>query len=307
MNGVTAVHQALIYSGRDDYSEVVAAFIREGLEAGERTMLMAPPARLSWVREAMGPDAGEVVFVDSTGAYGIQSHATRAMLQYLGQDRRPSRVVAEQDLAGRWPFEIRDYTRMEAAANVVYRSFPARILCPYDATALDDEVLAWCRQTHPELIDARGCRESPEFRDPRSFVASSTSVVQPPPSAASMGFATLAEVSAARRFVGERLRRARMDPPTAGDITVAAVEILTNALLHGRAPRSVHLYEEAGMLVVHVRDSGTGLADPLAGFFPPSSDITHGRGLWMARQLCNTVEVASDHTGTHVRLLARLP
>lgn len=34
---------------------------------------------------------------------------------------------------------------------------------------------------------------------------------------------------------------------------------------------------------------------------------THGHGLWLGRQACDCVEVAADGTGTHVRLLTRMP
>ncbi len=301
-----ATHRAFIYSNRDEYCAVVGGFIREGLRAGERANVVATPERLSWIRQELGPDSDGVVFTDATEATPILSHATRATLQYLAEQEAPTRVIAERHLARLRPFELRDYARMEAAANVVFRRFPVRFLCPYDGTTLGADVLDACRYTHPEMMDPGGSRPNPHFVDPGSFIASSTAVVPPPPAARSLAFASTADVPAARRFVSEGVRDAGVDTPTGEDIVLAAVEVLTNAILHGRAPRTLHMYEEAGALVVHVHDRGPGPGDPLSGFSPPAVAVTHGRGLWMARQLCNAVEVATDGSGTHVRLISRL-
>jgi len=50
-----------------------------------------------------------------------------------------------------------------------------------------------------------------------------------------------------------------------------------------------------------------GFADPLAAYLAPDREAIHGHGLWLGRQACDCVEVAADGTGTHVRLLTRLP
>ena len=56
-------------------------------------------------------------------------------------------------------------------------------------------------------------------------------------------------------------------------------------------------------LACHVHDLGHGLTDPLVGYFPPPQEPTSGRGLWLARQLCDSVEIGTDDSGSHVRLL----
>lgn len=61
------------------------------------------------------------------------------------------------------------------------------------------------------------------------------------------------------------------------------------------------------MLVCQVHDGGAGFADPLTAYFAPDRHPTHGHGLWLVRQACDGPEAATDGTGTHVRLLTRLP
>jgi hypothetical protein len=46
------------------------------------------------------------------------------------------------------------------------------------------------------------------------------------------------------------------------------------------------------------------LLDPLPGLRAPHPSDPRGRGLWIARQLCDLLHVWGDHTGTHVRIRA---
>ena len=85
-----------------------------------------------------------------------------------------------------------------------------------------------------------------------------------------------------------------------------AGEVLTNAVVHGACPCQLWVYAESGALVVHVRDAGSGFADPLAGYLPPEPRTGRGRGLWLAHQTCDAVELATGTGGTDVRLLTAL-
>ena len=53
-----------------------------------------------------------------------------------------------------------------------------------------------------------------------------------------------------------------------------------------------------------IRDSGSGLDDPFAGYGPAhGEDLSHGgMGLWLARQLCDHVAIRRGEHGVSVRL-----
>jgi anti-sigma regulatory factor (Ser/Thr protein kinase) len=57
--------------------------------------------------------------------------------------------------------------------------------------------------------------------------------------------------------------------------------------------------------VVEIRDSGR-IDDPLVGRGTVDLTSEHGRGIWMANQLCDLVQVRSTGGGTQVRLYAWL-
>lgn len=303
----------MIYEGVDEFVMRVTSYVRQGLSAEEPVFVMAARHKTDAVREALGDDAPSVGFADAEVGYHPQIRATFECLGYIEQQQgRRSRLVAEQVLGRRTPVEVADYLRMESAANVVYQPFPVEVLCPYDASALRPELVEACRRTHAELLDVHGVRASTSFVDPSRFIGDSTTVPEVPASAPSVTCLTAADLPAARRFAQVQVRLAGLPDATADDLVLAVGELLSNALTHGRPPARLSIYTEDvtgadPVLACHVHDGGHLPVDPLAGYAPPMDLGTNGRGLWIARQLCDSVQVSADHTGTHVRALSLLP
>lgn len=96
-------------------------------------------------------------------------------------------------------------------------------------------------------------------------------------------------------------------------IGLAVGEALANAMVHGNHcdPQktvriSVAIDETCGLLV-SVKDSGSGF-DPSALPNPIAAEnllATHGRGIFLIRQLMDAVDFEFDH-GTEIRMLRRL-
>ena len=82
-------------------------------------------------------------------------------------------------------------------------------------------------------------------------------------------------------------------------------EIAGNSLLHGGGAGVLRIWGEPSTLICEVADSGT-IADPLVGRQNPSLERVGGRGLWLANQLCDLVQIRSGASGTVVRLHVRL-
>jgi anti-sigma regulatory factor (Ser/Thr protein kinase) len=304
----TGSHSALVYTGPGEFVTAVAGFIREGLSAGERAWVIAAPPMLEALQADLGQDAGDVDFTDAGSAYRRQATAARVMIDYLSGHRGGRcRVVAEQDLSRRGRAEIDDYLRMEAAANSVFGRYPVSILCPYDAGALPEDVLTGCLQTHPQLLTDHGLEPNAEFIDSGAYITTRLAVTEPPLDADSFACLREVDLAAARPFVRARAAQRGLAGDACDRLVQAVTEVLTNALKHGKPPRRMYVYTEGGVLVCHVHDSGAGLRNHLATYLPPGPGTGPGRGLWVARQLCDSVEIATDATGTHVRLLTALP
>ena len=137
-----ATHTALVYGGDGPVRGSVGAYLGEGVARDERVMAVVPQAKLDRLRDELGTDAQRVEFVDARDGYrpAVERLPGGARLARPGA-RATLRVVAEQDLAVRSPAEVRDYQRLEAMVNVVFRDHPLTLLCPYDAHSLSDGAL----------------------------------------------------------------------------------------------------------------------------------------------------------------------
>jgi anti-sigma regulatory factor (Ser/Thr protein kinase) len=109
-----------------------------------------------------------------------------------------------------------------------------------------------------------------------------------------------------RELVRSVAHEAALPPERVAGAVLAAHEVAMNALTHGLGHGAVRVWAESGELVCEVEDHGPGLADPLMGSERPDTRRTHGRGLWIARQLCDRVEIESAPGSTLVRLHWRL-
>jgi anti-sigma regulatory factor (Ser/Thr protein kinase) len=302
----TATHAGLFYADERQYATSVGGFLREGLELGQRSLLIATADRLDLVRDELGADAGRVTCLDEADVYSPQWNAYRVQLDFISRDPGTrARVVSEQRLADRVPAELLDYRRIEAAINLLFASTAVDVLCPYDTGALPADILEIGMDTHDAMLAADGVAASSWYEDPATLLAKLAEVTPPPATAVTIDCASPAAVAHARRLVHLHGRGAGLDPVALDNLTLAVSEILANALLHGRPPVRLHLYDAGPTWVCHVHDGGPGLRDPYSGMLPPTQPADHGYGLWLARQLCTAVDVGTDATGTHVRLHMR--
>jgi anti-sigma regulatory factor (Ser/Thr protein kinase) len=87
----------------------------------------------------------------------------------------------------------------------------------------------------------------------------------------------------------------------AQDVVLAVDEAATNTLMHGGEPGWLSTWEDGEAFVAEVSDNGR-LEDLCAGTSPPGTSAPDGRGLWIIRQVCDRVELASGPDGTTVRM-----
>ena len=221
---------------------------------------------------------------------------------------RAARVVAEQDLAGRAETEIAAYLRAEAAANVIYQPYAVSVLCPFDASSLPEGVLHDAQRTHPELAREGVVASSPLYTRPGP--------VRP----GAVGDRGPAAVRRVDRLRGSRRpeRRAPVPAGRAGRRGPGGRGRPGPRHRRGRggqqragpwpgAAAAVGVLRTRGSWSAMCRTAAPGRTTRSAPYLVPEPHALRGQGLWLARQVADSVELASDATGTHVRVLARLP
>jgi anti-sigma regulatory factor (Ser/Thr protein kinase) len=247
----------------------------------------------------------------------------------LGRPDGPDR--SGQTLAARWACELRSLTRgrlgvtvvvehdpaldgtdgafwteLDAALNVALAEVPATVVCLYPQLPLHLEVSLGARRNHPLVLADGALRHNPEHREPREVLAgrgaAAPTVLGPPDRRVPFDTWQLVDV---RQIVADAARAAGCDRDRVEDLVLAVNEVATNAVEHGSGDAHLALWTGPGTreLLCEVHDGGR-LADPLPGLRAPHSADPRGRGLWIARQLCDLLHVWSDDTGTHVRIRA---
>lgn len=92
------------------------------------------------------------------------------------------------------------------------------------------------------------------------------------------------------------------------DFLIAMDEMTSNAIRHGQPPVDVRLWTSPDRVVCTITDRGPGWGDPFAGYGPAhGEDLSHGgMGLWLARQLCDHVDIFAGTNDMTVRLTTRI-
>jgi anti-sigma regulatory factor (Ser/Thr protein kinase) len=304
------VHRALLYRDEADMAPEACRFLVDALESGGRAVAVLAPPEADVLREALGPAAKEVQFAparDWYGRLGPMFHRLAGVLEAAAADASgPLRVVAGHPPPVARP---REYARYEAMANVAFAPFEAELMCLYDASRAPEPVIADVRRTHPELTEAGVSARSREFTDPLVFMSRSDrglELAPAPTGTAALRLSSAGGLSGLRRFVRDRAASYGLRGRALDDLQIAASELASNVIVHTPGPGEVRVWADRGDVVCEVSDEGPGFQDPFAGYRLPAVEAGSGRGLWLARQLCDQVTVASRPGSTVVRLHVEL-
>ncbi|MET9502649.1 sensor histidine kinase [Streptomyces sp. NPDC006622] len=299
------VHPALFYRTGQDYADHTVTFVREGLALGEPVAVAVPGPNLGIIRDGLGPDAEDVLLLDMTDAGRNPGRIIPGVLRAFADAHPQSRVriIGEPIWAGRTSVEYPACAQHEALINAAFEGRAATILCPYDESRLDDEVLADARITHPTLI-AGGRERTSEAYDWRAVVDRYNEALTPAPDAAVFSFGS-AELPDARHFAVARAAQLGLAGQRLQDTELAVAELTTNSVIHGGGQGVLRIWAEAGQVVCEVRDQGR-LADPLAGRRPPERGQIGGRGLMLVHYVSDLVRLHTAPDGTAVRFYVGL-
>jgi anti-sigma regulatory factor (Ser/Thr protein kinase) len=299
-------HEALLYAGDQEFLAGTAAFIRDGLSADEAILVVVSAAKIAALRDELGPDADGVQFADMHDVGLNPARIIPAWQAFVDDEPgtvRGRRGIGEPIWDGRNPAELVECQRHESLLNVAFEGgLGWSLLCPYDTETLDSAVIDEARASHPYV---RADGRSQPSRGYRGTDASGAPFDQPlpEPSVAPLEFAFGAEtLKAARDVVAGFATRAGLGAMLASDLVTVANELATNCLLHATGHGLLRLWQEGDRLVCEVRDDGHFDDRPLVGRERPTLEQVSGRGLWVANQLCELVQIRSYPTGTVVRV-----
>ena len=293
-------HGALVYESHDEYLACAVPFLKEGLEAGEGAVVAHTKTGLAAMREALGPDAAHVRFVDVSSAYTRPARTLAAYHEVWVEQlaETPSlRAVADVQF-GRDPGEWVLWLGYEAVSNRSFAHLPLWVLCTYDANSAPDPLIDGVWRTHPEVIAHGTWNESDRYDDPDRLLRALAPEPKPLSGLRSIEFGR--DVAEFRvRLAHELVAEGRTQAKALG-MLVAATEVANNAIEHGGGVEDVRVGRAEGRFVCEIVDRGVGFDDPAAGYLAPRPGV--GRGLWIARQLTWQIEFISSPEGFTARI-----
>jgi transcriptional regulator with XRE-family HTH domain len=167
-------HRALIYGSDEEYMASAVPFLLGGIEESESVLAVTTARQIGLLRDVLGDKARHVEFWESSDWYVSPRAALDAYRGFLKERFDGGapwiRIIGEPVWAGRTRAEIAQWTRYESLINLALGSSPATIVCPYDARALPEPVLADTRRTHPLVTEAPGSSAGPVYLEPEDFL-----------------------------------------------------------------------------------------------------------------------------------------
>jgi anti-sigma regulatory factor (Ser/Thr protein kinase) len=302
-------HEALFYGTTDEFVDQTLAFVRDALAADEPVLVVLAAAKNAQLAAALGVDRDRVEFADMDAIGANPARIIPAWHDFLdrraGRGRRV-RGIGEPISARRTGAELEECHRHEALLNVAFRDPEFWLLCPYDTATLDAEVLDDARRHHPYVRDGGKPAVSVAYPGPAAFWRPSCAALSTTPAHAARFDFDGRGLGRVRERVRALADAGRLTPERRADLVLAVHEVAANSIRHGGAAGSLLTWLDVDRVVCEVRDRGY-IDDPLADRRPAPSDAVRGRGLWMANQLCDLVQVRTSAAGTTVRLHQRTP
>ena len=298
-------HEALLYSDMDEYLAGTLAFIREGLAVSEPILVVVGPAKIAALKARLGLDAGLVQFKNMADVGANPARIIPAWHEFVESHvaaGRPFRGIGEPIYPERSAAERVECQRHEALLNVAFDNGPAwRLLCPYNTTALPPDVVEEAHRSHPYVAYDRAYIASGLYAEEALARAPfSTPLPEPPAIRATLAFNGTG-LRPVRRLVSTEAARAGFTSGPIADLVLAVGEVAANSVEHGGGSGTLRIWRDGGVLICEVRDRGH-FDDPLADRRRPAPAQDGGRGLWLANQLCDLVQLRSLKSGTTVRL-----
>lgn len=286
-------HAVIFYDHDAEIVSAVAAYTHEGLQLGDRVLLIATVAHHAAVITALrehGVDVADAIArgrldlrdarrtLDSYRATGeldlvAFEEGMRAVVASATSDGARLRVFGEMVTQLWEEGDVAGAVHLEAAWNGVLTGQEAGLLCSYPAALLGSTGLSELHETcalHSEIL-APSTYGSPRPLpdDPGTQVADLvtdqlTEVFVP----------TGAAVTAARRFVSATLEQWGLDQ-VAPDALLVVSEMATNAVLHAESPFRVFIHHSSGVLHLSVRDAQRGWFEQGS----PTAAEVNGRGV----------------------------
>jgi anti-sigma regulatory factor (Ser/Thr protein kinase) len=298
-------HDALLYSGEEQFLAGVLPFIHGALTAGDPIVVALDRAKIGLLRSELAADAGPVHFADMHELGANPARLIPAWRQFVEAHAAPgTRIwgVGEPVWAGRSEAELVECQLHESLLNVAFADAgPLSFLCPYDTAGLGQDVIAEALRSHAAVVQDGSRRASDSFCGAAAEAGPFGAPLPEPRGPVRVQAFGAGDLAAVRRLVARRARTAGLSVSRADDLVLAVNEVASNSIRHAGGTGTLRIWSDGDALLCEVRDRGR-LDDPLAGRKRPDFAEIGGQGLWITNQVCDLVQLRSFPEGSAVRI-----
>jgi anti-sigma regulatory factor (Ser/Thr protein kinase) len=310
-------HDGFFYDDDAHLVRIAAPFLLDGLAAGHPVVIATTPRTAGILREAVG-EHPLLHVLDRQEAYRSRTPAAITTFRRLAEEHAVDgarlRVVGEVDF-GATERDWLEWQRYESVINEALADWPLWGMCVFDTQRLPPPLLDSAVATHPALVRSDGAASvNPSFVDPATYLRNLPVADEPlEATAPRLTAPDVSDFTGLRHALAAELADTGGDPDLLEDFRLAVDEMVSNAVRHGRPPVGLRLWTAADRIVCTISDGGPGWDDAFAGYGPAhGEDLSRGgMGLWLARQLCDHVDISGGHgssgdAGVEVRLTVLL-
>jgi anti-sigma regulatory factor (Ser/Thr protein kinase) len=308
------IHTAVIAGSQRNLRAVLVPAVNRLVRSGQPVLMVVGDGTAAMVRDELGADAEWVQWGDPAGFYQRLGFAYEGFRRYLADQHAAGQrvhVIAEPDLtidagpaapAGR----AAAYLAYESVCNETYAPYGCPVTCIWDSRRYPSSVIGEVRHVHTHELTETGLVRSPTYVPPRTYLARRNDAPLddvPPDTSQDLHLSDPTELGGLRAALWSAIERHPFTDQAADDIILTVTEVAANGLAHGAAPVRVRVWHPGDAVVVQVDDSGGYPLPADAGYRRPApGDAPGGRGLWLARQLADTVSTHTRRGTTTVRL-----
>jgi anti-sigma regulatory factor (Ser/Thr protein kinase) len=309
--------------GPDDFAHTIAVIqsdasvrthlvpeIRRSLQRGQHVLMVVSESVGRLVRSDLGSRVPGVEWGDPAAFYTRLGPAFERFRRYLAERHEAGQqvhVIAEPELAdGAVADRTHAYLPYESICNETYAPYGSPVTCIWNTGQHPAAVLEQARIVHGHELTAAGRVRNEAYQTPDEFLTGRAQApLEPVPALVDHDVILhdLLDLRVLRRILATWTTRHGFQDEVAADVSVAVTEIATNALIHGGTPARARCWHAGDTLIVQLDDPGGRPLSPTAGYRrPAATSAAGGRGLWLARQLADSVMTASAAGRTSVRL-----
>ncbi len=285
-------------------AEQISGFLRPALAAGDPILIAVQSDKHAGIREALDGDQGHLDIVPMEEVGRNPGRLISLWHDFVERNGRADRAVwgvGEPIYPGRDAAELVEGQIHERLLNEAFAGsrFPLRVGCPYDTSSLPAGVIVEMERSHPSIGTGLSSWESRQFQ-------AGNGLGGPPLPPAPMNDDAFVPFSTEglrglRRHLAIAARKVGVAKGRIPDLLLAIDEIASNSILYAGGG-SLGVWAEGGRLVCEVRDRGF-IDNPLVGRRRPRATQERGRGIWLAHQVADLLQLRSYPTGTTVRIM----